>query len=140
MVQTASGILKGRRSRHGPTLLFSAILGECSALWGKREGVYGALVFRSPTFSHLQAPHITVSFPVLPTFNICLWNELKRERPGEEDRLSNVCVPRNLGICAILRLRRQPRNCVTRVHTCAQSQDLHATVRPTASSQNGRHP
>ena len=52
------------------------LLGECSALWGEREGVYGALVFRSTTFFQLQAPHIltTVSLPALPTFNICLWN------------------------------------------------------------------
>ena len=46
----------------------------------------------SVSFSHLQAPHITtVSFPVLPTFNICLWN-WRREMPGEEARVSNVCL------------------------------------------------
>ena len=50
--------------------------------------LYGALTFHSIT---LQAPHITISFPVLPTFNICLWN-WRRKRPGEEARVSNVCL------------------------------------------------
>ena len=53
--------------------------------------LYGTLAFHSTTFSHLQAPHITVSFPVLPTFNICLRN-WRREMPGEEARVSNVCL------------------------------------------------
>ena len=45
------------------------ILGECSALWGEREGVVWCItVFHSTTFSHLHTSHITitVSFPGLP--------------------------------------------------------------------------
>ena len=53
--------------------------------------LYGALAFHSTIFSHLQAPYITVSFPVLPTSNICQWN-WRREMPGEEARVSNVCL------------------------------------------------
>ena len=43
------------------------ILGECSALWGEREGVvWCIIVFHSTTFSHLHTSHITiVSFPGL---------------------------------------------------------------------------
>ena len=64
-------------------------LGECSVLWGKHEELYGGLAFHSTTFSHLQA--LISLAPILPTFNICLWN-WRREVPGEEARLPNVCL------------------------------------------------
>ena len=50
--------------------------------------LHGALAFRSTTFSHLQTSHITMaSFPP-PIFAYQNW---RREVPGEEARVSNVC-------------------------------------------------
>ena len=52
----------------GLAVLAPNILGECSALWGEREGVVRCIiVFHSTTFSHLHTSHITIaSFLGLP--------------------------------------------------------------------------
>ena len=65
-VNISISVLLGGVGARSPGKFFK--LGECSALWGEREGVvWCSIVFLRTTFSHLHTSHITiVSFPGLP--------------------------------------------------------------------------